>query len=131
MEASSSPLSPLGAVRTVYPKLSRNAFSHSKTSSSSSMQRSILLWGFKWTGNGMGELPRLSVQYFDLHKLFKIAHSRFFRHPFDHHVEANPRLASGRGREPVQVTRLLASSPISVAFAVDASACSHLSPSCS
>src|SRR5580658_146203 len=39
MQASSSPLLPLGAVRTVYPKVSRNAFSHSSTSGSSSMQR--------------------------------------------------------------------------------------------
>src|ERR1700690_495848 len=40
MEASSNPLPPLAAVSTVYPKLSRNAFSHSSTSSLSSMQRS-------------------------------------------------------------------------------------------
>src|SRR5208283_1062647 len=43
LEASFSPLLPLGAVRTVYPKVSRNALSHSSTSWLSLMHRTTPL----------------------------------------------------------------------------------------
>src|ERR1700682_3200498 len=61
MEASCSPSPPLGAVRTVYPKLSRNAFSHSSTSRSSSMQRTILLLRVMWKVEHAGHSRASSV----------------------------------------------------------------------
>src|ERR1700684_4353233 len=76
MEANSSPLPPLGAVRTVYPKLSRNAFSQSSKSWLSSMQRTIWLRGFIWTGSAC-PTHHPQCHDFDLVKLFEIAHTRF------------------------------------------------------
>ena len=56
MEASSNPLPPLDAVSTVYPKLSRKAFSQSSTSWLSSMQRTTLFSSFAATVERIGQL---------------------------------------------------------------------------
>src|ERR1019366_8643729 len=56
MEASSSPLLLPGAVRTVYPKVSRNAFSHSSTSWLSSMHRTTPLESSGEADRGMVHL---------------------------------------------------------------------------
>src|SRR4029077_15118340 len=53
MEASSSPFPPLEAVRTVYPKHSRNALSHSSMFWSLSMQRTTPPGGCAYADNSM------------------------------------------------------------------------------
>src|ERR1700676_5197088 len=63
MDATSSPLPPLSAVRTVYPKSSRNAFSHSSTSWLSSMQRSTPLDSSGRADRGMVHLQGTISQY--------------------------------------------------------------------
>src|SRR5579863_2363600 len=62
-EASSSPSPPLEAVRTVYPKLSRNALSQSSTSWFWSMQRTTPLGISESTDGGMDHLRETSFQY--------------------------------------------------------------------
>ena len=66
-------LAAAGRVKTPYPKLSRNAFSQSSMSSLSSIQRTILLWGLKWTGEHMGPI-KPQCPHLVLEELVKIAH---------------------------------------------------------
>ncbi len=77
LEASSSPLLPLGAARTVYPKVSRNTFSHSSTAWLS--QRTIPFESFGLADGGMvhlqepifNTLAQKTVQNYSHHALLR------------------------------------------------------------